>query len=1103
MDLNSPNFNAEAYVQDLLRKKGLEELVAVEQDMVNNVRRLDSEMQSLVYENYSKFLNATSTVRDMQNRLNDTQNGMRDLSARMKRVTAISDSLTETFAKNCEMVKRLNGAKDSVQRLEFLIKVPQILQNCLRDGEHVKAVETYVTFKPKINKFGYINSLKGIEKDADQTMQDLKLKLYEFLKGRLISSEETIEAVTLLKNLGEPENELEKILLENWESEIDSELDQLAANSSFRNIGRFKDIFEFVDIGCCHFLTNLSLIASTFLQIFVKQASKAELVHLLERVMNRFEPIVCGRFESEECVSDCALFVKSLDRIFRKISVLTRLSSGYNFSRFNAELVQRSALHQITVCRHNVLNTILKSISDLFSKLLNFPPPSSSSQSDTGRKFQSSDIFLSDRFELLSKTLEKLENSFLHSVKGALAALLMFTASDIIFSTIPHFQPIFGFDVHEEVVVGVVRDLLVEMAKRTGDGVEMEETGAQNTAGKAIELVILATFVRNLHLKHLQYLMELCSEQYRLSEFAAEHLQEKSLTHIDDLNDALKATANALLRKFVQTESSELNQVAKRSIELFEWNECADSPRNIRPLVKHLVHSVEEIHRDLCVFMDDGGLAKLKERTSDSLRGYASMRRATSAASSVFNDASSVSSGGIVERLWGDTETPEEGAGTSSPETLATMAMEFRRDIVMGAIVRLILRAFCDFVRVQKFSRHGFEQLQVDFAYVRQKLWYFVADEHMLNTCIEDIVTAAVNQCAQPKLLDPSRGITPSMESSVKLGGMWRKRMKRSVRAMQISEDGTSLYATSSNRAVCLYDVETGKRVRCIREGHKSRPSAMALLPGERRHFATGAENGEIKTWDFGQPKPNVHTFGEQADIINALHIWRNNLLAASGDGTLAVYDTHKGKVRIQSETMHSELLSLAVTERFTYVGAADGHIEVFSNGQFGNIRERMETPFLMGVEQMVVLRNNLLLASSSTAEEMSFLHVNPNKTLCGISRPGGVDILAKTTDGSLVVTTSGDGTRLNCYSAEELVKDIPMLTAQGMRAFKSRQREERKRKRANTTDTFFEDLLSDSQRRDEEDERDEEEEERGDGEEEERGDGEEEERGDGEEEER
>jgi hypothetical protein len=34
LDLNSPHFDAEYYVQDLLKRKGLEELVAVEQDMV-------------------------------------------------------------------------------------------------------------------------------------------------------------------------------------------------------------------------------------------------------------------------------------------------------------------------------------------------------------------------------------------------------------------------------------------------------------------------------------------------------------------------------------------------------------------------------------------------------------------------------------------------------------------------------------------------------------------------------------------------------------------------------------------------------------------------------------------------------------------------------------------------------------------------------------------------------------------------------------------------------------------------------------------------------------------------------------------------------------
>ena len=82
MNLNSAEFSPEAYVNGLVHRKGLDELVAIEEDMVQSVcflfanyettiivfqvRRLDSEMQQLVYENYSKFLSATNTVRSMQ-----------------------------------------------------------------------------------------------------------------------------------------------------------------------------------------------------------------------------------------------------------------------------------------------------------------------------------------------------------------------------------------------------------------------------------------------------------------------------------------------------------------------------------------------------------------------------------------------------------------------------------------------------------------------------------------------------------------------------------------------------------------------------------------------------------------------------------------------------------------------------------------------------------------------------------------------------------------------------------------------------------------------------------------------------------------------------
>lgn len=70
LNLNSSEFDPEAYVNNLILKKRLDELVAVEEDMVQNVRRLDNEMQHLVYENYNKFLTATNTVRKMQTEFN-------------------------------------------------------------------------------------------------------------------------------------------------------------------------------------------------------------------------------------------------------------------------------------------------------------------------------------------------------------------------------------------------------------------------------------------------------------------------------------------------------------------------------------------------------------------------------------------------------------------------------------------------------------------------------------------------------------------------------------------------------------------------------------------------------------------------------------------------------------------------------------------------------------------------------------------------------------------------------------------------------------------------------------------------------------------------
>ena len=50
----------------MLRRQPMEHLLATDDGLCREVKTLTSDMQSLVYENYSKFISATDTIRDMK-----------------------------------------------------------------------------------------------------------------------------------------------------------------------------------------------------------------------------------------------------------------------------------------------------------------------------------------------------------------------------------------------------------------------------------------------------------------------------------------------------------------------------------------------------------------------------------------------------------------------------------------------------------------------------------------------------------------------------------------------------------------------------------------------------------------------------------------------------------------------------------------------------------------------------------------------------------------------------------------------------------------------------------------------------------------------------
>ena len=66
LDINNANFDPELFVNRLISEASLSQLMAQEGEIVRQIQGLDSDMQTLVYENYNKFIAATETIRKMR-----------------------------------------------------------------------------------------------------------------------------------------------------------------------------------------------------------------------------------------------------------------------------------------------------------------------------------------------------------------------------------------------------------------------------------------------------------------------------------------------------------------------------------------------------------------------------------------------------------------------------------------------------------------------------------------------------------------------------------------------------------------------------------------------------------------------------------------------------------------------------------------------------------------------------------------------------------------------------------------------------------------------------------------------------------------------------
>ncbi|KAF4320727.1 hypothetical protein BBO99_00001380 [Phytophthora kernoviae] len=201
-NIDSQGFDPKTYVKELLEARGLNDLLATDDQLIKEIKELDTNMQMLVYENYNKFISATDTIRKMKNNVASMEDEVSRVVASMDTITAKSESISVALAPHRSKVEKLIGVRRLLKRFEFIFELPQRL-NTYVAGSVLSCTVVY---------FGRADWT--IQLEAEKIIQQLERLLKKRMLDSTLESEEICETVVLLDQLDACNDEIRDQFLE-------------------------------------------------------------------------------------------------------------------------------------------------------------------------------------------------------------------------------------------------------------------------------------------------------------------------------------------------------------------------------------------------------------------------------------------------------------------------------------------------------------------------------------------------------------------------------------------------------------------------------------------------------------------------------------------------------------------------------------------------------------------------------------------------------------------------------------------------------------------------------------------------------------------------
>lgn len=202
----SRNETFEGQLGEMIANSPLEQLIIQHKELSTDMGVLDSELQTLIYENYSKFILATDTVRSIGKAVADLNGKFNDLEELIGGVVSQSEAVNGKLEMRQGTILELTETRSLLQRLQALLDIPLKINAAIAQGYYDVAAECIVEVAPVLGRHGHRKALKPVADEVESKRVEIVNKLRHDMQTR---PECAADSLSLLLKLGESAEKLQ------------------------------------------------------------------------------------------------------------------------------------------------------------------------------------------------------------------------------------------------------------------------------------------------------------------------------------------------------------------------------------------------------------------------------------------------------------------------------------------------------------------------------------------------------------------------------------------------------------------------------------------------------------------------------------------------------------------------------------------------------------------------------------------------------------------------------------------------------------------------------------------------------------------------------